>query len=507
MKKILFPLLIIFLLPLACNIYTQEQTPVYVTTSPHNMVPSFDLSLHKQAMQPCFADDVDKNIKKGITIYNIKINIIPSSLATEPKFIGSMHVHYTNTESVMLNQLFFRLFPNTSAFGGTMNISSTYINNQLINPELVSGNSTLIIPLSTPLAPNDHVQIYMTYEATIPTTMQNGYGRYTYYNDVLSLPNFYPIIPVFDDKGWHVETSIPYGDVTYTDIALYDVTITAPKNMIIVTSGDIIAKSTRHEVQTVRAVTGPMRDFYITMSEKFQSVSQEIDGIKINSYYPAEQTEQGKFALTVAVESFRTFNQLFIPYPYHEFDVVAVPTKAGGMEYPGIIVVAKRYYYQTEKDFFEFVTVHETIHQWWYGLVGNDQINYPWLDEALTQYTCIQYYENRYGDGQRKRQIDRWFNNSYQILLNTNSDRPVAGMVSDFSGADEYGAVVYGKGPLFFEAVRTQLGDEAYFDSMRTYAECYRYSIADPQDLLDIFTEVGGQNVEDLYQEWILGSQ
>ena len=47
--------------------------------------------------------------------------------------------------------------------------------------------------------------------------------------------------------------------------------------------------------------------------------------------------------------------------------------------------------------FYESATAHEVAHQWWYSLVGNDQIDEPWLDEALTQFTTALYFREMYG--------------------------------------------------------------------------------------------------------------
>ena len=44
----------------------------------------------------------------------------------------------------------------------------------------------------------------------------------------------------------------------------------------------------------------------------------------------------------------------------------------GGMEYPGFVL--------------DLVSTnaltHELGHQWWYGIVGDDEYNTPWLDEG-----------------------------------------------------------------------------------------------------------------------------
>ena len=94
----------------------------------------------------------------------------------------------------------------------------------------------------------------------------------------------------------------------------------------------------------------------------------------------------------------RLFNSLFGPYPYTELDVVQTPTTAGGIEYPGVFVVGYDAWDQIS-DRFLFVVVHETAHQWWYSLVGNDQTLDPWMDEALAQFAVALFIGALEGDG------------------------------------------------------------------------------------------------------------
>jgi aminopeptidase N len=61
------------------------------------------------------------------------------------------------------------------------------------------------------------------------------------------------------------------------------------------------------------------------------------------------------------------------------------------MEYPALVMISDNI---GEHISYEEVIVHEVAHQWWYSLVGNDQINYGFLDEGLTEYSTILFFEN-----------------------------------------------------------------------------------------------------------------
>lgn len=182
---------------------------------------------------------------------------------------------------------------------------------------------------------------------------------------------------------------------------------------------------------------------------------------------------------------------------------MATPTQAGGIEYPGLIVIAQQLYSQTG-GFFELAIVHETAHQWWYSLVGNDQLDEPWLDEALAQYTSLLYLERRYGSEIAQSELGTKFDTAYQRLRENNSDMPIGLPVAAYT-EPLYGAVVYYKGPLFFRALRQQVGDQRFDAILRAYFQAYRYGVAYPQDFLAVAERVSGQELDGLYEEWILG--
>ena len=66
-----------------------------------------------------------------------------------------------------------------------------------------------------------------------------------------------------------------------------------------------------------------------------------------------------------------------------------------------------------------------------------------------------------------------------------------------------YGPVVYGTGPLFFHALRQELGDRAFNTFLHAYFEDYRYKTASGPDLLSVAERVSGQDLSDLFREWL----
>ena len=458
-----------------------------------------DTSLYQPALKPEFAADV--NVVPDAPRYFIQVTLDPDDPFA---LTGVERVRYTNTEDVPLDAVYFRLYPNLPGYGGSMTIDQVALGGEPVETTLEAGDSALRVQLDLPLPPGAVAELTLWFRETLPVDTSAGYGLYAYADDVYALAGFYPTIPVYDDEGWNVEVAPPYGDATFTDAAFYQLYLTVPDDLTVVTSGSTLEISENDDgTRTWVAVGGPMRDFYVAMSADYQVVSEEVDGTRVNSYYRSVQDEGGELALRYATDALRVFNQRFGAYPYTELDVVATPTRAGGIEYPGAIVIAQALYGQ-EGGFFELATAHEVAHQWWYGLVGSDQLDEPWLDESLTNYTTILYYEETAGSSRADRVKQGVFEEPYRIAQEEERDRGVAGPVASFDERD-YGDIVYGKGPLFFDALRTELGDEAFFAALRAYLEAHRYGVAYPEDLIVALEETSGQQIDDLYRFWILG--
>ncbi|MDF2440069.1 MAG: hypothetical protein JWN98_1053, partial [Abditibacteriota bacterium] len=156
----------------------------------------------------------------------------------------------------------------------------------------------------------------------------------------------------------------------------------------------------------------------------------------------------------------------------------------------------------------EATIAHEVAHQWWAIGVGSDSIRAPWVDESLTNYSAMIYFEDRYGKEAAQQMIDLHLKTPYSMgRMLGNADAPVNLKTAAYSGNVQYGAIVYGKGALFYEALRRTVGDEAFFASLREYYGTYRSRLSDAGSLLQIFQKHAPNRtpaIRALYQRWIL---
>lgn len=497
---LIFGLLLAACAPIVTQPIAPTAAPVAVSTPSIAPTPTsepVELSPYRAAMRSEFVKDLDQFATA--TQYQIDLTIAPNLAA----YTATQKVRYTNNETTPLSAIYFRLFPNAPSYGGKLTVNGLKVNGAEAQPIGELGNSALRIPIEPPLPIGAAVDFELAYATAVPThSVAAGYDQFGLFNGVLTLPNFYPQIPVYNDEGWNVELAPGFGDAVFSDSALYQVNILAPKDQVVVTSGVCAPQAAPAGWQFQRCVSGPMRDFMLAMSADFQAASQTVDDIRINSYYLPKEGAAGRRGLTVTVQAVKSYEKRIGLYPFSELDLIETPTTAGGIEYPGAIVVAQNLY---EKDAVsqESVTAHETAHQWWYSLAGNDQVDAPWLDEALTQFTTALYYLDAYGQPGYDSYINKGLKQRYDRVKGTNEDKRSDLPVAAYSDR-EYGAIVYGKAALFFEAVRQKLGDAKSDQWMQTYFNAHRYGVADESDLLQaIETQLDAQTVEELMQQWI----
>ncbi len=469
------------------------------TQSPTKAAEPIGLSVYREAMRPEFAAEVDRFGQAPQ--YQIDLEIAPD----RESYSAQQQVRYTNTENTPLHEVYFSVFANMESYGGQVQVQSARVNEQAAPPKWEEANTALRFDLVQPLLPGEAITIDLAYTGTVPTSdVEQGYNQFGLHQNVLALPNFYPQIPAYDARGWNLARGPGYGDAVFSDTALYQVNITAPADEVVVTSGVCdLAKDTQPSqgFQTWRCVSGPMRDFMIAMSPAYQAATQTVDEIKINSYYLPEDAEAGQRGLEVTADAMQSYEKRFGPYPFDELDLVETPTSAGGIEYPGLIVVAQDLY-EGDQRIQEGATAHEAAHQWWYSLVGDDQVHDPWLDEALAQFTTALYYRDRYGargmDGYVQTLQDR-----YDRVKGTADDKRGDLPVAEYSPS-EYGAIVYGKAALFFNAIYDEIGDAKFNQLLQEYFETYRYGVAYPKDLLATAAKYVGQaKLDELLKEWI----
>lgn len=437
----------------------------------------------------------------GASVYHLDVKIS----ATLDHLEGQEIVRYTNQENTPLDAVYFQLFPNMT--GGKSSISSVKVDGQAVQPVVESGNTTARVPLSAALQPGEQVVIQMDFKLEVPTQLGGNYGLFAYLENILALDGFYPAIPVYDERGWHAGPLPPNADTTFQDTSFYVVRVTAPASLVLVASGSQVDAVKQGDQQVVTFAAGPARDFYLAASPDFAVTSQTVGETKINSYALKGMTDGARAALEIAIKALESFNARFGSYPYSEYDIVSTPMQgATGVEYPGVAAINYLAYDLSSTIsgtpaavILESTLAHEVGHQWFYNVVGNDQANEPWLDEALTQYVTGLYFLDRYGqpgmDGYAGSWQGRWSRVDQQPI-------PI-GLPAGSYQVKEYGAIVYGRGPLFVQALAEKMGQSTFDQFLKDYYLANQWGISSGAAFKRLAEKSCQCDLTPIFDEWV----
>ena len=508
MKKKFLWLVISILLLVACQLpllpvqSTETEVPASATIEPVPIKPEpttgeEQFAIFRDGLIPTQYPLLDA--LSGASFYSIEFTIQDDILNT----IGTEEVRYTNREEVPLEEIYFRLLPNV--LNGDMKVASVRVNDQPFEPTYELQNSLMRVPLYQPLQPRDSVDIAIKFSVTVPSAIESNYGILAYYDGVLTLAHSYPMIAVYDDEGWNAEIPPNQGDPTYADASFFIVTVDAPSELVLVGSGREISREKNGGRQIVTYAAGPARDFYLAASADYEVTSQTIGEVTFNSYAATGMAKGAQVAIDVAAKAFDYFGKQFVPYPYTEFDIISTPTYALGIEYPGVIAITDRLYNMDNSTYdlpnstlMETTVAHEAGHQWFYNLVGNDQLDEPWLDESLTQFVTWQYYADQYGEngsiGFEESLYARW-SRVYE-------DIPIGKPVAEYDGAS-YSAIIYGRGAFFFEALRDKIGTDNFDDFMKDYVVSNSWGIGTGENMKELAEKHCGCDLTKLYNQWV----
>lgn len=474
-------------------------------------------SMQKEAAPVLKLDEIDARSQYSI---DAELNVEEKTLT------AVQEVNYYNNDNVEMKELYFHVYPNAfktketapflfddfdtaykrgfePGYGEIVTVSKKDRNGEKLLKHSLSGEGETIlkIELDSPLKPHDRVNLQIEFMLKIPPAGE----RFGYGDNNFNMGNWYPVAAVYDDKdGWNLDKYYAIGDPFYSDAADYKVSIKVPENYEIAASGQLIEEN-KGDGMIRRIYEGKaLRDFAFVANSNFVVLEEEVDGVKVMSYYYEGDKIRGEEALEYGVESIKLFSKLYGKYPYPAYSVVQTEFPSG-MEYPALIYISDKYYKPNySSDPLIITIVHETAHQWFYGIVGNDQIDEAWLDEGFAAYSETVFVERSFGKKTGEDYYMRSIQNSVEEAMSSQTiDGGVLKSLSEFENWDDYGPTAYDRGAQILNELRKTLGDDTFLKIVRTYVDRYKFKIATTDDFIRVCEEVSGKNLEDFFKPWL----
>ncbi len=382
-----------------------------------------------------------------------------------------------------------RVYANGKDYG-YINILNISFNNEDVTFSL--DNTALKIDLDKPLAPNGQAEVTLQFEAKIPKI-----NAPTGANDnAIWFGNFLPTLAVYKDDRFHTTPYYPAGDPAYTEVANYTVSINTPIDYIVAGTGIDSSKEFENKKTTTFTVQ-LVRDFAFAVSDKYRQMSFSGDsGVEINMFYYSDIKNIQSF-LELADKAIDLYSKKIGGYPYKELDIVECALQfPSSKAYPQVIFMDTTYIHD-ERAF--KAIAKDVCHQWFYNIVGNDQINEAWLDEGLASLLQEYLFSDEaviYGMMMEEHA-------KLSQLLNTMPNKSLLDDTGVYESWADYYNVQNTRSKLMFYALRLKIGSEKFEQFLKEYYYNYSFKIAHKEDMVSTASAVYGKDLAPFFREWI----
>ncbi|HLW79921.1 MAG TPA: M1 family metallopeptidase, partial [Terriglobia bacterium] len=435
--------------------------------------------------------------------------------------------------------------------------------------------SVMRIELPKPIPPHGAITLEVSFTSKLPRAL----ARSGYEGDYFLIAQWFPKIGVYEAAGergrkqggwnchqYHANTEF------YADYGVYDVDLTAPSDYVLGATG--YRRSERRNADgttTYNQYQEDVHDFAWTASPRFTKITRtfewaeemrpgEVEKLAKTLNVPVDQLALRNVDVTFLIEpghlnvadryfraifnSLKYFGLWYGQYPYDTMTIVDVPRNSATccMEYPTFITVGTNFWPAERGLNPEGVTVHEFGHQFWYGLVGNNEFEEAWLDEGFNTYSDGKVIDVAYPDHCSYNyffgvpiESFTWFDvqppafpfagvsgipmGQYFSCLTAPERTSGRGFYLDYVKDDDlvrngwqylngqsYGLNSYTRPALTLRTLESYLGEDVMARAMRTYQQRWRYRHPSTQDFINVVNEVSGRDMNWFFQQFFYGS-
>ncbi len=385
------------------------------------------------------------------------------------------------------------------------------------------------VVLPAPVLPGASVELEVGFRAKVPRT----FARTGFRGNFFFVAHWYPSVGVYQADGtwschqFHAATEF------YSDYGMYDVSITTPADFVLGASGRLVERTDNSDgTATRRHVAADIHNFAWTASPSYLEETRRFERtglppVEMRLLYQPEHLRQvdRHFAATeAALEYYGTW---YGPYPYGQVTVIdpAYGSGAGGMEYPTLFTAGSRLWNPPGGGSPEGVTVHEAGHQFWYGIVGNDEFTHAWLDEGLNTFSTARTMDVAFGESSYTKRYLAFPARSKDggarsgrrggflplLFPELKESRMVGGnrldgyrgaATSDAQATPTYryfpataSNITYSKTALWLSTLERHLGWETVQRILATFFERYSFRHPTAEDFFAVANEVSGQDL------------
>ncbi|WP_327130701.1 M1 family aminopeptidase [Streptomyces sp. NBC_01343] len=376
-----------------------------------------------------------------------------SSNTSGTVWTGHESASFTNASPTPLGEVYLRLWDNYHGTCSAMPITVSNVTGGTAGALSVACTA-LRIDLPTPLTQGQTATIGFDLGITVPS----GADRFGYDGAFSMLGNALPVLAVRDGAGWHLDPYTNNGESFYSLASDFRVALDHPSTLLVPATGASVDTPGASGRTVTTATATKVRDFAWAAGPFSKISGTSAAGTPINIYSVSGiSSADSQSMLTTAKSAVDAHSARFGAYPYGELDAVIDNNYwFGGMEYPGFVL-----------DLVSTTALtHEIGHQWWYGIVGDDEYTSPWLDEAFTDY-ATDLALNKTGA------------NCWSSVSWASSGEKITNSMGYWDAhSSRYSTVVYGYGKCALHDLRRVLGDTVMAKLLKDYATSHWYGVS-----------------------------
>lgn len=398
--------------------------------------------------------------------------------------------------------------------------------------------------LNKPLASGQKITISTPFRVKIPW---GGISRMGHMGQSYQITQWYPKPAVYDIKGWH---PIPYLDQGefYSEFGSFDVSITLPRNYKVASTGELQTASEMEWLnelaekdaqrdsfpraepltnsdsvyKTIRYTENQVHDFAWFADKNFHVLRGEVKlphsgkSVTTWSFFPGRAAKFWKKAPSYIHDAVYNYSLWLGDYPYKNCTALEGPLGAGGgMEYPGITIVSSG----GSDISLDMVITHEVGHNWFYGILGFNERDYPYLDEGINTFYEMRYMDWKYPQkslaerigfppfvgkltGMDKLNGSEYYSLMYRGPASYRTDQPINLTSTEYSFTN-YGVIVYMKSGLSYNYLKSYLGEAEFDRIMKLFYEKWKFKHPQPEDFRSIFEENTSKDVSWFFKELV----
>ncbi|MCU0566668.1 MAG: hypothetical protein MUF49_08735 [Oculatellaceae cyanobacterium Prado106] len=309
---------------------------------------------------------------------------------------------------------------------------------------------------------------------------------------------------IFD--GGNYVLSEPDGAANYypvndhpLDRASYTFNVTVPEPFQVAANGVLESTTDNGDTTTYRFEARDPMVSYLTTVNIYSGFRLETDrtagGIPIRNYFAEDIPEEKLELFDLQPEMVDFFSDIFGPYPFELYGAVVVNAETGSaLETQTLSIFGAD---TLERPDLEETIAHEVSHQWFGNDVALADWGDIWLNESFATYSQGLWVEYSKG-GQPA--LDQWVKDQYNFIARRFDTLVIPG---EPPADDLFNSAVYEWGALGLHAVRLEIGDAAFFDSLKTYYDRYKGTNVKPEDFISVVEEVSDRDLQALFERWI----